>query len=62
MLPTEANIQSVVNNEDGWSVLVTYTDQNGAEYSTNFPYAGAPDQIDVTAEDNYTYYESLITG
>ena len=59
---TEANITSITDNNDNYSVTVAYTDQDNANYTAQLPWANAPDQTDVTASDNYDYYTSLILG
>ena len=59
---TQANITSVIDNNDDYSVTVAYVGQDNANYTTQLPWANAPDQTDVTASDNYAYYTSLIMG
>lgn len=63
----EITITNVTANPT--DVTVTYNvtgslDESGnpAVYTTNVSFVDAPNQTDITSQDNYAYYTSLITG
>lgn len=69
MTPQAIEISNVVLNNDEESVTVTYTvptdldqDGNPSVYEVQFSLEDAPDPSTPSAEDNYAYYTSLITG